>query len=299
MADEKVYALDEGENKRESMTKEQVLAAIANAISTGQVTGDYTAFIEMIKEQNKGAGVKIWLGTQAELLALAETDENTIYYVTDMSTLVDLDAALTTLKQQLSNGEFKVGAAEAAGTATEVEKIRGYDIEDVFRVQSGTAYAENAIKSISAETLTYSIKTVPLTQIFEDDNKTVKKATEATTINKYQHNIQISASDSGGSSANANVLFSFISDISTPITYDDIQSGVDQSDSGIPFDVLMQATGYHMNSGKVLFAYALEIDTEEGCIVVYTAGDGQMLGINTLKIYENNVINWTDTVSQL
>ena len=158
MSDETVFALDEGENKRESMTKEQILAAIANAITTGQVTGDYTAFIEMIKEQNKGAGVKIWLGTQAELLALPEIDENTIYYVTDMSTMADLDAALTTLKQQLSSGDFKVGAADKATNVT--TNINGKAITSIFETNGTTVR-----KATHAETaeMTEKIKMVKIT----------------------------------------------------------------------------------------------------------------------------------------
>ena len=180
MSDETVFALDEGENKRESMTKEQILAAIANAITTGQVTGDYTAFIEMIKEQNKGAGVKIWLGTQAELLALPEIDENTIYYVTDMSTMADLDAALTTLKQQLSSGDFKVGAADKATNVT--TNINGKAITSIFETNGTTVRkATHAEAADKATNVTTNINGKAITSIFETNGTTVRKATHAET----------------------------------------------------------------------------------------------------------------------
>lgn len=168
MANEKVYVLDDGENQREGMTKEQILAAIAEAISTGQVTGDYSAFIEMIKEQNKGVGIKMWVGTQAELLALPEIEADTIYYVSDLSTLADLDNALADLKKQLTDGSFKVGKAGAAGNVT----------------------GQIAGKAI--------------TSIFEADGTTVKEATKAGTIKKYQHEIFIS------SAGFWRIMFSFI-----------------------------------------------------------------------------------------
>ena len=148
MANEKVYVLDDGENQREGMTKEQILAAIAEAISTGQVTGDYSAFIEMIKEQNKGVGIKMWVGTQAELLALPEIEEDTIYYVSDLSTLADIDKALAELKEQLTDGSFKVGKAGAADKATNVTgQIAGKAITAIFESNGTTAKeATNAQK---------------------------------------------------------------------------------------------------------------------------------------------------------
>lgn len=112
-----IYGLDLGLNAHETMTTEQILAAIERAITTGEVTDDFKAFIEMIKEQNKGVGLKFWLGTTAEFKALSETEADTVYLLTDNTNIYDLDAALSLLKEQLENGDFSVKEATHAETA--------------------------------------------------------------------------------------------------------------------------------------------------------------------------------------
>lgn len=190
MADETVYALDGGENKHITMTKEQILAEIQRAIDTGHVTGDFEAFIERIKEQNKGAGIKIWVGTQAELLALPATDEDTIYYVTDISTLLELDMALTTLKEELADGSFKVGAAYEATNAllsSHAENVRStintIPINEIF--ESGGRKVKNATNADKATNVTGQINGKAITSIFESDGITAKKATEADYTKDY------------------------------------------------------------------------------------------------------------------
>lgn len=113
-----VYVLDDGNNKHIAMTKEETEAKIAEALTTGTITDDFNAFIEMIKEQNKGSSMKFWLGTKAEYLALESTDANTVYFLTDNTSLKDLDNALTELISELQNGSFTVYKAHNAVIAT-------------------------------------------------------------------------------------------------------------------------------------------------------------------------------------
>lgn len=81
MADRKYYVLCESNCKFESMTKEQIIAAIAEA--TGNTPTDIDgAFITKIKEQNKNTDMRIWVGSVAEynaIVAKGEKDVNTIY----------------------------------------------------------------------------------------------------------------------------------------------------------------------------------------------------------------------------
>lgn len=84
MADERKYfVMCENNCKFESMTKEQIFAAITEA--TGNVpTGIDDAFITKLKDQNNNVAMKIWGGTEAEynaLVARGEFDENTIYCI--------------------------------------------------------------------------------------------------------------------------------------------------------------------------------------------------------------------------
>lgn len=81
----KYFVLCEDDCKFEGMTKEQTIAAIAEA--TGNVPQSIDeAFISQIVNQN-GGSLKLWRGTRAEYNALPEKDEaGTIYHITDDKT---------------------------------------------------------------------------------------------------------------------------------------------------------------------------------------------------------------------
>lgn len=82
MAERKTYVICDDGCKFEAMTKEEILAAIAEA--TGKTLLDVDgAFITMIKEQNAGNAVKVWVGTQDEYNALQDKDPNTLYFYGD------------------------------------------------------------------------------------------------------------------------------------------------------------------------------------------------------------------------
>lgn len=91
MADERKYFVLCADNcKFESMTKEQIIAAIAEA--TGKTPTDIdSAFISKIKEINKGATVQLWLGTTAEYNAIAEKRSDVIYIKTDDTRIDDIE----------------------------------------------------------------------------------------------------------------------------------------------------------------------------------------------------------------
>lgn len=73
MAEERTYyCFCEDNCKFETMTKEQIIAAIAEA--TGNVPEDVDdAFITKIKESNHNANLSFWKGTEAEFSALGVT----------------------------------------------------------------------------------------------------------------------------------------------------------------------------------------------------------------------------------
>ena len=140
--DNKVYVFDDGANKHEGMTKSEIMDTIVEMMETGQVTGGI--YIDAVKEQNAGESLKFWVGTQAQYEALPEIDPYIDYKITDANTLQEIDAALTQLKEQLTSGAFKVKSA--------------YTADDVKTSINGRAISE----------------------IFESDGKTAKKATIAT-----------------------------------------------------------------------------------------------------------------------
>ena len=130
MADDvQIYGLDESKNRIATMSTEQILAAIQRAIATGEVTDEFKAFIEMIKEQNKGIGVKFWLGTQDEFNALETTESNTIYFVYT-TVIKDVSDGIQKLYDGLKDGTIVVKAATDAGNVK--LQINGKNISDIF-----------------------------------------------------------------------------------------------------------------------------------------------------------------------
>ena len=181
---EKVYALDEGGNRIETLSAEQILEAIETAIKTGEIPAELQTFIDTIREQNKGAGLKFWLGTQAEFLALESTSEDVIYFINDSTNLRDVADALTKLSEQLKDGSFKVKKAEAADSAANVsEKINNKAVTDIFEKDGVTAKkATKAEAADSAANVSEKINSKAIKDIFESDGVTAKHTTTAKNI---------------------------------------------------------------------------------------------------------------------
>lgn len=180
MAEDTVYALDSGGNRIATFSAEQILEAINAAITTGEIPSELTAFIDAIKEQNKGKSLKFWMGTQAEFLALDNTEEDIIYFINDSTNLLDLANALEQLKEQLQSGDFVVKKAEKADDATNV---------------------------------TMNINGKAISSIFENNGTTVKEATNAKSLNGkviYKHFGRLTAK-SNSEDTTSNIRFTFIS----------------------------------------------------------------------------------------
>lgn len=104
------YVICEDNCKFESMTKEQILAAIAQA--TGETEGSIDvdeAFITKVKEMNANAELKFWVGTEAQYNALTTVSDSTLYLITDQ-TQEDLEALLTDLSNRIDECNSSVNA---------------------------------------------------------------------------------------------------------------------------------------------------------------------------------------------
>lgn len=190
----KIYGRDEALNARETMTTEQILAAIQRAITTGEVTDEFTAFIEMIKEQNKGIGVKMWLGTQDEFNALEKTESNTIYFVYT-TVIKDISDGIQELYDGLMDGTIKVYAATNADEATHATN------------------ADEATHATSADNVSSTINGKAISSIFESDGVTAKNATTADIANSVAQSGRLTklweGSWSGGETISVNDLDSY------------------------------------------------------------------------------------------
>lgn len=79
----KYYCLCDSNCKFETMTKEQILSAIAQAVETGSVGDCDAGFISKVKEKNGGNYVSLWVGTQAQYNSIATPEQNCLYIITD------------------------------------------------------------------------------------------------------------------------------------------------------------------------------------------------------------------------
>ena len=108
----KYYCFCEANCKFETMTKEQILDAIAQAAAGGLVFDTEAAFITKVKELNTGSFVTFWVGTTAQYNALASKDANCIYIKTDDTRDEDIAAAFTALQNVSNAQEERMNAFE-------------------------------------------------------------------------------------------------------------------------------------------------------------------------------------------
>ena len=94
MGKKKVFVFCGDDCKSEGMTKQQILTAIEQAISTGKITDVDTGFVTTIKEKNHLVGLSFWVGTQAEYNALPEKANNCFYIITDDTSFADVVAVV-------------------------------------------------------------------------------------------------------------------------------------------------------------------------------------------------------------
>lgn len=114
MADEIKYYVFRADNCRfEGMTKEQILAAITQAVETGKILNVDTGFVTKIKEQNSGSAVTLWVGTQAQYNALGTKEPNCLYIVTD-------DDTISTIQNELLNAKDRISALEGNNMVVDV-----------------------------------------------------------------------------------------------------------------------------------------------------------------------------------
>lgn len=94
---EKYYVRGDSKSNYESMTKEEIAAAIMNAIQSGTIGDIDAGFITKIKELNNGEKLSFWVGTSAEFNALEQQEPNVLYIKTDDTSPEDIGAALEQL----------------------------------------------------------------------------------------------------------------------------------------------------------------------------------------------------------
>ena len=126
----------------ESMTKEQIIAAIAEATGNTPTSID-DAFITKIKEQNNEKSIKLWIGTQAQynaLVAAGTVANDTIYCTSDGDRLTLIEEQLQETSDTVDQLMCRFGVcntnyflAEKAVTLPEFELTAGAIIGVQFK----------------------------------------------------------------------------------------------------------------------------------------------------------------------
>lgn len=95
----KIYALDEGKNSIETMSREQIMTAIIQAVESGTIKDIDEGFITKIQDINHKKDISLWFGTREEFEALNTKAENVLYFITDETTLEDIESLITNLEE--------------------------------------------------------------------------------------------------------------------------------------------------------------------------------------------------------
>lgn len=130
MSEKKYYCFCSSNCKYETMTKEQILAAIAQAITTGKVGECDTGFVTKVKETNGGSYVQLWVGTQAQYNALQRVENNCLYIITDDTSAADLLKTVEQLAADAKAAEESAAAAAEAARAAAGDQLTTIDISD-------------------------------------------------------------------------------------------------------------------------------------------------------------------------
>lgn len=141
MSELKHFVICENDCKIEGMTKEQIIAAIAEATgNTPTLAGD--AFITQIVNQN-GGNLKLWRGTNAQYNAI-EHEADTYYIITDSKTAdeaynkaLEAEAAARSIDAMPKSGGTFTGAAMAAANAEDGAAV----LRNIVVVEAGTDLA--------------------------------------------------------------------------------------------------------------------------------------------------------------
>lgn len=145
----KYYCICDSNCRFETMTKEQILTAIAQAVADGKVSNADAGFITKVKETNAGNYVTFWVGSQAEYNALGKIENNCLYIINNDTTRDDLNkmcADVAKLKENMNS------------TAAYIESFGGTNNDRYQMIKFSNGFGE-LIMSVK-------IENVPLTTAF-------------------------------------------------------------------------------------------------------------------------------------
>lgn len=154
---EEVYALDEGKNSWLTMTKEQILTAITQAVNEGTIGDIDAGFITKIQEMNAQEVVKLWLGTMAEFQALTTKDTNTLYMFTDDPTVDDIEQSLTDLENSIEFNYNEIAKIKSGSTVVGEALIVSNIYLHKITISNSTSKGSVYLSITSSRSATYNL----------------------------------------------------------------------------------------------------------------------------------------------
>lgn len=136
----KVYVICDQNCKFESMTKEQILAAIEQAVNEGTIGDVDSGFIRTVKTIN-GIPLKFFVGTQAEYDVLTKEDKKNLFAViTNDATREGIEKAIQTLQTDIKElQEYMQGLGSGKHTVNKAENdALGRPINQTYGRFNGT-----------------------------------------------------------------------------------------------------------------------------------------------------------------
>lgn len=108
------YVVCEDKCLFESMTKEQIITAIAEATGSTPTSID-EAFITKIKEINGNRALQFWVGTQAQYNAIETPEDDVLYLITDPQFETDIEVKIADLDERTTELETMIETGTASG----------------------------------------------------------------------------------------------------------------------------------------------------------------------------------------
>lgn len=130
----------------EGMTKEQILAAITEAVESHTISDVNTGFVTTIKELNNGIGLKFWIGTTAQYNAIAEKENNVLYIKTDDTSAESINAAITALQETATSQGGSISTilttlASVKSVTDAIEFVEDYEDNTLTLIQMFQKYS--------------------------------------------------------------------------------------------------------------------------------------------------------------
>jgi hypothetical protein len=151
------YVYCDDNNRHETLNKEEILSAIAQAQAGMPVIDPEAGILTKVKETNAGGYITFWVGTQAQYNALnGNIVQNCLYIITDENTGEEINNAIGALKKELDTLKVETipGLQQSISSNKTIEKIA-----------TGATFDRTDVTVKSSDIRTYYNKTLGMARI--------------------------------------------------------------------------------------------------------------------------------------